>query len=116
MNALNMFQGHFLGRCSAFETAVLEILRGDGGYLLPHLSIELPSICALDRLPLPIGDRECRNIVRVRDRDCGPPLRHGPTVTTVPLEGMAQGKHIDGGRCATAGQPAPRLSDSIARR
>src|SRR5262249_47626394 len=28
-------------------------------------------------------------------------LRHGATVTTVPLEGVAQGKHIDGGRCAT---------------
>ena len=26
-----------------------------------------------------------------------------------PLEGVAQGKHIDGGRCATAGRPAPRL-------
>jgi len=29
---------------------------------------------------------------------------------------VAQGKHIDGGRCATAGRPAPRLPDSIARR
>ena len=26
-----------------------------------------------------------------------------------PIGGMAQGKHIDGGRCATAGRPAPRL-------
>src|SRR6266404_2344889 len=88
MDALDMFPHHFLGRGSAFENAVLEILRGDGGYLLPHFSIELPSICALDRLPLLIGERDCRNIVvRVRDRDRGPPLRHGSTVTTVPLKG-----------------------------
>src|SRR5262249_50019349 len=33
---------------------------------------------------------------------CSVFLRHGATVTTVPLEGVAQGKHIDGGRCATA--------------
>src|SRR5262245_49940476 len=26
-----------------------------------------------------------------------------------PIGGVAQGKHIDGGRCATAGRPAPRL-------
>src|SRR5262249_17983784 len=26
-----------------------------------------------------------------------------------PIGGVAQAKHIDGGRCATAGQPAPRL-------
>jgi hypothetical protein len=33
-----------------------------------------------------------------------------------PIGGVAQGKHIDGGRCATAGRPAPRLPGSIARR
>jgi hypothetical protein len=27
------------------------------------------------------------------------------------LEGVARGKHIDGGRCATAGRPAPRLPE-----
>jgi len=43
---------------------------------------------------------------------CGP---SGATITTVPLERVAQGKHIDGGRCATAGRPAPRLPDFIAR-
>jgi len=68
-----------------------------------------PSRFILDRLPPLIGELECRNNVRVRDRDRGPRLRHGSTVTTVPLEGVAQGKHIDGGRCATAGRPAPRL-------
>src|SRR5262245_44856388 len=89
-----MFPHHFVRRNSSlFENAVLEILRGDGGYLLPHLSIELPSICALDRLPLRIGERDYRNTVRVCDRDRGSPLRHGSTVTTVPLEGVAQGKH-----------------------
>src|SRR5215470_18779420 len=102
-----MFPCHLLGRGSAFETAVLEILRGDGGYLLPHLSIELLSICALDRLPLLIGERD-PNVVRVsvRDRNRRPPLRHGPTVTTVPLERVARSKHPDGeGMRRLAGRP-----------
>src|SRR5262249_1903391 len=72
---LNTFLCHRLGR-GGFESAVLEILRGDSGYLLPHASIEFPSICVLNRLPLLIGERDRRKIVRVPDRDRGPPLRH----------------------------------------
>src|SRR5262249_36950533 len=33
------------------------------------------------------------------------------TVTTVARRQVARGKHIDGGRCATAGRPAPRLPE-----
>ena len=99
----------------AVENAVLDVLLGDGGYLLSHVIIEFPSIFALDRLPLLIGERDRRNIVRVRvrDRDRGPPLRHDDHRLRRPIGGVAQGKHIDGGRCATAGRPAPRLPDFL---
>src|SRR5262249_5220420 len=108
-NAPDTFQGHLLGSGGAVENAVPEVVLGDGGYLLSHVSIEFPSICALDRLPLLIGERDRRNIVRMRDRDCGPPLRHDDHRPHRRPDVTARGRPDGGGVRRRIATPAPRL-------
>src|SRR5262249_1612858 len=116
-NALDTFPCHLLGHGSTFENAVLEILRGDGGYLLSHVIIELPSICVLDRLPLLISERDHPNIVRVsvRDPNRRPPLRHyGPSPSTARCDVTARGRPDGGGVRRRFGRTGPAPWDAIA--
>ncbi len=59
------------------------------------------------------GDAAAQYGLGFRSVDLAASVRHPITGENVPLEGVAQDKHIDGGRCATGWPAAPRLTRQI---
>src|SRR5262245_45382423 len=83
-----------LFRCSLLYRVDVQFPDG-----LPQ-SVNLVAVLHVDRL------RQCASVIGRASFAC-----HGATVTTVPLEGVAQGKHIDGGKMCDGwpAGPAPVL-------